>query len=97
MKVVRQEGVDGCRVAHERKVWDGWAGEVMGASAVRGGGRVCVEGKRIGEMKGLEGAVSGIDSLVTRTVEGAYGQLSRDISASESTIVFVLGHERFGG
>lgn len=28
---------------------------------------------------------------------GAYGQLSRDISASESTMVFVLGHERFGG
>ncbi len=62
IKVVRQEGVDGCRVAHERKVWDGWAGEVMGASLVRGGGRVCVEGNRIGEMKGLEGAVSGIDS-----------------------------------
>lgn len=28
---------------------------------------------------------------------GAYGQLSRDISASESTMMFVLGHERFGG
>ena len=28
---------------------------------------------------------------------GAYGQLSRDISARESMIVFVVGHERFGG
>lgn len=36
-------------------------------------------------------------TLLKRTVEGAYGQLSRDISASESTIVFVLGHERFEG
>lgn len=27
----------------------------------------------------------------------AYGQLSRDISASESTIVDVLGHGREGG
>lgn len=49
----------------------------MGARRVREGGRVGVEGKRMGEMKG--------------------GQLSWDISASESTIVFVLGHERFGG
>ena len=40
MKVVRQDGVDGWRVAHERKVWDGWAGEVMGVSWVREGGRV---------------------------------------------------------
>lgn len=77
MKVVRQEGVDGWRVAQERKVWDGWAEDVMGARRVREGGRVGVEGKRMGEMKG--------------------GQLSWDISASESTIVFVLGHERFGG
>ena len=30
-------------------------------------------------------------------VEGTYGQLSRDISASESTMEFVLGHERLGG
>ena len=30
-------------------------------------------------------------------VERTYGQLSRDISASESTIEFVLGHERVGG
>lgn len=36
-------------------------------------------------------------ALSKRTWEGTYGQLSRDISASESTIVFVLGHERFGG
>lgn len=55
MKVVKQEGVDGWRVAHERKVWDGWAGEVMGASWVRDGGRVGAEGKRIGDMNGLEG------------------------------------------
>ena len=59
MKVVRQEGVDGWRVAHERKVWDGWAGEVMGARWVRGGGRVGVEGKRIGDMKGLGGLLAG--------------------------------------
>lgn len=56
MKVVEQEGADGWRVAHERKVCDGWAGEVMGASWVRGEGRVWVEGKRIGDMKGLEGS-----------------------------------------
>jgi hypothetical protein len=31
----------------------GWAGEVMGDSALREGGRVDVFGKRIGEMKGL--------------------------------------------
>lgn len=55
-KVVEQEGVDGWRVAHERKVWDGWAGEVMGASWARDGGRVWVVGKRIGEMNGLERA-----------------------------------------
>ncbi len=30
-------------------------------------------------------------------VGGAYGQLSRDISASESTIVFAVGQERFVG
>ena len=60
MEVVEQEGVDGWRVAHERKVWDGWAGEVMGASWVREGGRVWVEGNRIGDMNGLEGAVSGM-------------------------------------
>ena len=35
--------------------------------------------------------------LPERIVEGAYGQLSCDIWASESTIAFVLGHERFGG
>lgn len=69
--------MEGWRVAHERKVWDGWAGDVMGASWMREGGRVGVEGKRIGDING--------------------GQLSRDISASESTILFVLGHERFGG
>lgn len=44
-------------MAHERKVWDGWAGDVMGASWVREGGRVGVEGKRIGDMKGLNGAI----------------------------------------
>lgn len=96
MKVVRQEGVDGWRVAQERKVWDGWAEDVMGARRVREGGRVGVEGKRMGEMKGLGGVVSGV-RVLKRSVEGAYGQLSWDISASESTIVFVLGHERFGG
>ena len=68
----------------------------MGASWVREGGRVWIEGKRIGEMKGLEVAVSGT-TLSKRIVEEAYGQLSRDIWASESTIAFVLGHERFGG
>lgn len=68
----------------------------MGAIWVREGGRVWVEGKRIGDMKGLEGAVSRM-TFLKQTAEGAYGQLSRDISASESTIVFVLGHERFGG
>lgn len=68
----------------------------MGANWVRDGGRVGAEGKRIGDMNGLEGPVSGM-TFLERTVEGAYGQLSRDISASESTIVFVLGHERFGG
>lgn len=51
---MRQEGVDGWRVAQERAVWEGWAGEVMGASWVREAGRVWVEGKRMGDMKGLE-------------------------------------------
>ena len=59
MKVVRQEGVEGWRVAQERKVWEGWAGEVMGDSWVRVWGRVWVVGKRMGDMKGLGGAVSG--------------------------------------
>lgn len=32
---------------------DGWAAEVMGAMAVRAGGRVGLVGKRMGEMKAL--------------------------------------------
>lgn len=68
----------------------------MGASLVREGGRVGVEGKRIGETKGLGGAVSGV-TFLKGALGRAYGQLSRDISARESTIVFVLGHERVGG
>ncbi len=39
-------------------MWEGWAGEVMGDRGVREGGRVGRVGKRIGEVKGLEG-VSG--------------------------------------
>lgn len=70
----------------------------MGASWVRDGGRVWVVGKRIGDMNGLGRGVSGgVQSFSKRTVDGTYGQLRRDISASESTILFVFGHESFGG
>jgi len=48
-----QEGVEGCSVAQEREVCEGWAGDVMGESAVRDAGSVVwASGKRIGEMKG---------------------------------------------
>lgn len=41
----------------------------MGARRVREGGRVGVEGKRMGEMKGLGGVVSGA-RVLKRSVEG---------------------------
>ncbi len=48
-----QDGSCGWRRAQEREVMDGWAAEVMGAMAVRAGGRVGLVGKRMGEMKAL--------------------------------------------
>lgn len=42
---MRQEGVDGWRVAQERAVWEGWAGEVMGASWLREGGGFGLRGR----------------------------------------------------
>ncbi len=75
-------------------MWEGWAGEVMGDRGVRDWGRVGRVGKRIGEVKGLEGSAGG---CFWGGFGGAYGQLSRDISASESTIVFAVGQERFVG
>lgn len=73
-----QDGLLGCRVAHERAVCEGCAGDVIGAMAERLCGSVFeARGKRIGETKG--------------------GQLSRDISARLSAIVFVLGQESDGG
>lgn len=50
-------------------------------------------GKRMGEMKGLKGALAGSVISHGRT----YGQFSREISARESTIVSWLGHESFAG
>lgn len=72
---MRQEGVDGWRVAQERAVWEGWAGEVMGASWLREGGRVWVEGKRMGDMKGLErgGLLAGWMMPSGRGVKGGGG------------------------
>lgn len=52
-KVVVQEGVEGCNVAQEREVCEGWADDVMGARPVRVAGSVVwASGKRIGEMNG---------------------------------------------
>ena len=49
-----QDGSEGCKVAHDKAVWDGFAGEVMGASTERVGGSVLARlGKRMGEMNGL--------------------------------------------
>ncbi len=86
-----QEGSEGWRVAQERAVWEGWAGEVMGARGVRVAGRVVgARGKRMGDMKGL-GSVS---RWIWVEKGGTYGHLRRDISARLSTIVFVLGQGR---
>lgn len=49
----RQEGSEGCRIAHVRDVISGWAGEVMGEMLLRDCGREGLLGKRIGDTKGL--------------------------------------------
>lgn len=51
----RHEGAGGCRTAQERELMSGWAREIMGFMPVReGGSGEGFEGKRIGEVKGLE-------------------------------------------
>ncbi len=50
----RQDGSEGCRVAHVRDVMRGCAEEVIGEIAESVGGRVVLFGKRIGDIKGLE-------------------------------------------
>lgn len=49
----RQEGSCGWRRAQDSFLRAGLAEEVMGAMARTVRGRVCFEGKRMGEMKGL--------------------------------------------
>lgn len=54
VKVRIQEGSLGCRVAQERAVCEGLAGDVMGERTDRVGGKVVGRlGKRMGETKGL--------------------------------------------
>lgn len=48
-----QEGVEGCSVAQEREVCEGWAEDVIGDRTVREAGRVVwARGKSMGDMKG---------------------------------------------
>ena len=44
-----QEGSEGWRMAQDRDVINGWAGEVIGEIFWRLGGRVVLLGKRMGE------------------------------------------------
>lgn len=50
----RQEGSEGWRVAQERDVMSGCAGEVIGDRDVRFVGRIWRPGNIMGEMKGLQ-------------------------------------------
>jgi hypothetical protein len=56
--VRRQDGSEGWRVAHVSDVISGWAGEVIGEILVSVDGRVCLFGKRIGEINVLSDDVS---------------------------------------
>lgn len=48
MYVVRQEGSNGWVSGQWRRVWRGWAADVIGEREVSGGGRSVVEGLRMG-------------------------------------------------
>ena len=56
-------------------MWDGCAGDVMGARRVRVGGRVGVEGKRMGDMKGLGGGGLAGWGVLKRAGKGGGGNI----------------------
>lgn len=84
---------------------DGCAGEIMGETASREGGKgEAWEGKRMGDMNGLSMGNRLVQDIELDDEKGrlrggdeSYGQLRREICARLSIIVSVLGHERPGG
>ena len=74
----RHEGSDGWRVAHERLVIRGWAGDVRGATALREAGRVSWSGKSVGEMYAGQCSLAMRERLsVTSQGEGQWMELGK--------------------
>lgn len=87
-KVRLQDGSEGWRVAQEREVIRGWAPEARGAMAATEAGMASsLCGKRVGDMKGLEGngqhCFSDREGDMERLTASADGPSGRDYRRSD--------------